>query len=422
MTYEGWHFPYFVEQEGAFADTEVWLKPADAPASSLKQVYRDPTLREYHQVTIDGLEPGRRYYFEAYSNGVKAVPNYFSTSLIDPMTRTSVFETLTPPPGEFVQSVAILNDTHVGLGEHLITDPSEIPYSYFILEDALAEIALLAPSALIVNGDVTSEARPHELRVARRLLDAYGVEKEDYFLTRGNHDRPHAAEEDPRADYESGTLLAEELIRPRTETTLFTKKDGTFYDNVGDFFDLPYQQMWTTRKGDLRIIGLDSSDATDSAGGTIYDEQLDAFRAELSSDPDAPTIVFSHHPLTRQQALTAFGSRPFLMSKKAATQVEEIEAAAPGTFMHFGGHTHRGRRSKGHIATEVDFVETPASGEYPCVYSILNLYTGGYTLTSHRPDTERVAGRMLAERWSQSGVMPDTLLYRTDHRNYSVSS
>ncbi|GAB3074962.1 hypothetical protein GCM10027157_04330 [Corynebacterium aquatimens] len=414
------HLPYFIEQVPVPTDSEVYIRLADAPRSALTQVHYDPTPRTYHQVTIDGLEPGRSYYFEARSDGVRAVPNLISTSIIDPMTRDGVFTTLTPPPGEYVQTVVVLNDTHVGLGEHLVKGTGETPYSYFVLEDSLKEIAALAPSAVVINGDVTSEGRPHELRVARRLLDAYGKEKQDYFLTRGNHDRPHRGSEDPRANYESGTVLAPELARGTAETSSAKYAADPFYDNVNDFFDLPYQQMWATRKGNLRLIGLDSADANNPAGGTMHDEQLAAFEAELQSDPHLPTICFTHHPLTRQQALTAFGSRPFLLDKRSATRVEELEAAVPGVFAHYSGHTHRGRRSKGHIATNVDFIEAPASGEYPDTYTVVKFYTGGFTQTTHRPDTERVRGRMVPERWSSHGVLPEGTLYRTDHRNFTV--
>lgn len=416
MTYDRAHLPYFFEQAARPADTELLLRPADAPPSTLRTVYHDETPVGYHQATVDGLEPGRTYVFEARSNGVKAVPNYISTSLIDPMTQRGVFTTLTPPPGEFVQTVAVLNDTHVGLGEHLVAGTDEIPYSYFMLEDALAEIKRIAPSIVVINGDITSEARPHELKKAREILSGYGTFNQDYFLTRGNHDRPHQASEDPRAAYETGTQLS-----PEMEVSSTGSSREPFYDNVIDFFDLPYQQMWATRRGNLRIIGLDSSMAENPAGGTIHDAQMDAFRTEMQHDPSVPTIVMSHHPLSRQQAATAFGSRPFLMDKRSANEIERIEAAAPGTFLHLSGHTHRGRRSRGHIATGVEFLETPASGEFPNVYTLIDLYTGGYMVTNHRPRTRRVFDRMVPERWSSKGVLPEGTLYRTDHRNFAVT-
>lgn len=415
MTYAKRHFPYFTAQDAVPADSEVRIIQADLP-DAMAQVHYDGSETGYHHMRIDGLQPGTTYRFEARSGGVKAVPNYMATKLADPMTRDGYFTTLTRPPGHYVQTVAVLNDTHVGLGEHLVAGTNETPYSYFILEDELAEIKKIAPSIVLINGDITSEARPHELKKAREILDGYGREKVDYFLTRGNHDRPHRASEDPRAAYETGSQLPREL-----QASSGSSAGEPFYDNVSDFFDLPYQEMWTTRSGNLRIVGLDSSMAENSAGGTLHSAQLEAFRNELASDPNAPTIVLSHHPLTRQQAATAWGSRPFLMDKCSATEVERIEASAPGTFLHLGGHTHRGRRSRGHIATGVEFLETPASGEFPNVYTLIDLYTGGYMVTSHRPDTTRVRGRMVPERWSSHGVLPEGTLYRTDHRNFTVT-
>lgn len=427
MTYEHAHMPYFIEQEPLPADTELLLRPLDSPARALQTVFYDPIPRGYHQATVRGLEPGRSYAFEARSNGAKAVPNYITTSFVDPMIKHGIFTTLAPPPGQFVQTVAVLNDTHVGLGAHLLKGSGGIPYANEILADALTEIARVSPSIVVVNGDITAEARLNELRDAKALLDAYGAEKRDYVLTRGNHDRPRKASEDPNTNYGAATplpraLYADPEATPSLSSSSVSSAHGgePYYDTVSDVFDLPYQQMWATRRGNLRLIGLDSSEAGNHGGGTLYRAQLDAFEAEVSSAPDAPTICFSHHPLTSEQALTAFGSRPFLMDKRSATRVEEIMASSPGSFLHLSGHTHRGRRSRGSIAVDTDFIETPATGEFPTCYTLLNLYTGGYTVTSHRPDTERVRDRMVPERWSQYGVIPEGTVYRTDHRNFTV--
>src|SRR5690349_17105221 len=56
------------------AGTEIRLAPADSagPARTVPLAGADRT--PYHYAQIEGLEPGRRYRFEAWSDGVRAVP------------------------------------------------------------------------------------------------------------------------------------------------------------------------------------------------------------------------------------------------------------------------------------------------------------------------------------------------------------
>ncbi|WP_212913631.1 metallophosphoesterase [Streptomyces sp. TS71-3] len=51
-----------------------------------------------------------------------------------------------------------------------------------------------AADRLLVAGDLTSEAKPADVARVRELLDGYGRLDHDYFVTRGNHDRPHVGD------------------------------------------------------------------------------------------------------------------------------------------------------------------------------------------------------------------------------------
>lgn len=410
-TYAHSHFPYFTEQEAAPATTQVAIGPADSTAP-LRVVHEDATPRAFHQVTVDGLEPGRAYRFECRSNGELAKPNWVHTTLTDPMTSRGVVTTLQRPDGEFLQRIAIMNDTHVGLGEHLVKWNGQTPYSYFLMEDNLDLVRSLAPSVLVINGDVTSEARPHECKKARQLLDSYGTLHRDYFVTAGNHDRPHRADEDPSANYPHSAPLPADALR-RSE------RSRDYFYNFGDWFGLSYQTPWSFEVGGLRIIGSDSAMAGNSAGGFFNDAQLDQLRSLHAADPDRPTLNLCHHPVTDESAISAFGSRSFLLDLGDAIELQKIHARTPGVFAHLGGHTHRGRRTHSLYAPGIEYLETPASGEHPCGVTVLDIYTSGAMVSHHRPYTDRYAGQLLKERWASGGVIPDYTLYRTDHRNFT---
>ncbi|MDU0478494.1 metallophosphoesterase [Staphylococcus chromogenes] len=410
-TYSVGHFPYFKEQQAAPAATEVYVGPADSSAP-LRLVHEDATPRAFHQVTVEGLEPGRQYRFECRSNGVVAKPNWVHTTLTDPMTSRGIVTTLQRPSGSFVQRIAIMNDTHVGLGEHLVKWTGETPYSYFLMEDNLDLVRTLAPSVLLINGDVTSEARPHECKKARQLLDAYGTLNQDYFVTAGNHDRPHRVDEDRSANYQYSAPLPADALR-RSE------RGREYHYNFGDWFGISYQTPWTFEVGGLRIIGADSAMAGNSAGGFFNDDQLEQLRAIHAADPDRPTLSLCHHPVTDESALSAFGSRSFLLDLGDAIEFQRIQARTPGVFAHLGGHTHRGRRTPSLYAPGIEYLENPASGEFPCGVTVLDIYTDGAMISHHRPNTERYAGQLLKERWASGGVLPDYTLYRTDHRNFT---
>lgn len=82
--------------------------------------------------------------------------------------------TLTPPPGEHVATIAVLNDTHIGEEKHglilgdfpeaIVQEPGLPPFSEVMLAAALAEIRDRGVGRVFVNGDTTAEARPHEVR------------------------------------------------------------------------------------------------------------------------------------------------------------------------------------------------------------------------------------------------------------------
>jgi hypothetical protein len=96
------------------ADTQVRLGPADA-TGPIRTVHEDTGRTPYHYAEVTGLEPGREYRFEAWSDGVRAVPAAnVVTGTPGTAERTGVFTTLVPPPGRLRRTVALSNDVHFG--------------------------------------------------------------------------------------------------------------------------------------------------------------------------------------------------------------------------------------------------------------------------------------------------------------------
>lgn len=411
--YDGPHLPVGGLRPMVPSDSEVLIGPADAPGP-LTTVHRDDTPRAFHLVTVTGLEPGREYRFECRSRGLVAAPGLVATNQSWSPERLGRFRTLTPPPGDHVTTVALLNDTHIGEDRHgilvadfpepILQEPGLEPFPEIMLTGALAEVRAHGVSRVLVNGDTTAEARPAEVRRFREIMDSHGTFGVDYHVTRGNHDRPHTPGSDPGAGYEAFPVL-----------------EGTadHRDPWGIEF-VERQQLWTTEIGGLRVLGIDSTHLDDS-GGEILPHQMDAIGAELAADLERPTLAMAHHPVSRESAMTNVSGPGFVVNERDATLLQDHFVRAPGVFMSWAGHTHRARRTAPDAAQHVDFVETGSGAGYPGGYTLLHLYTGGYMMNFHRIGTEDALRWSARSRWAGLGLNPEYTLGTTAHRNYVVT-
>lgn len=148
-----------------------WIRPG---MPDLPVVASSDSETGFHLITVDGLEPGREYVFECRCDGVPATPGLMTTNKPDSPEVSGRITTLTPPPGEHVATIAVLNDTHIGEEKHglilgdfpeaIVQEPGLPPFPEVMLAAALAEIRDRGVGRVFVNGDTTSEARPHEIR------------------------------------------------------------------------------------------------------------------------------------------------------------------------------------------------------------------------------------------------------------------
>jgi hypothetical protein len=347
------------------ADTEILLGSSE---STLSTTFYDATPTPYHYAELTGLEPGRPYVFVARSNGVVATPSASTLgSPIGTSTAALRFTTPLPPEGRYLFSIALCNDLHVGetvaglaTTQQGIELPPGIrqvggqpPYAE-VMSSALAiEARQRGAHHLLAAGDVSAEAAPTDLADAKSYLDQFGVYGDDYFVARGNHDRVHKEQRD--------------------------NFKATFF---------PDGPTWTSNRiGQLRVIGLDTYDKIGGSGGdngVLSDAQFDFVRAELANDPDRPTIVFGHHPVSLESSITTAEPIIFDLDQQQAMKLEAMYAAAPGVFLHHAGHTHRNKRTISENAPGVVFQEVAAVKEYPGGFHLLRIFTGGYALNYYK--------------------------------------
>lgn len=390
------------------ADTELCIGPADSPGSP-RMVFHEAGPTPFHYAEVTGLEPGRPYRFEAYSNGLRAVPTLLATARPGVPESTGLVTTLVPPPGRLLRTIALSNDVHygeevsglvaAGLPPGFRQESGLPPYPEVMLTAMLGDLRAPDRGAdhLLVAGDMTDEASPEDSQQVRALLDGWGDAGTDYFVSRGNHDRPHAGDE-----YVGCSVL------PASD----------HHDCWGDVF-APRQVMRSFDLGGLRLLSVDTT-AFKGSGGVVEPAQMAQIRDALRADPDRPTLVFGHHPVTSEAGLTNVAGPGFVLNQPDSRQLQDLYARSPGVFLHHAGHTHRNRRTRPDTAAAVEFLEVGAVKEYPGGYSLLRLYEGGYTVNFYKTRSD------LARQWSHRsrgeffGQIPEYTLGTAEDRNHVV--
>ncbi|MGW0179729.1 metallophosphoesterase [Nocardia sp. NPDC003345] len=393
------------------AEGELLVGPADG-SRPLRPVWASEEATAFHYAQVNGLEPGRAYRFEARCGGVAAAPALStSTALPGSPETTGMFTTLVPPPGRLLRTLALANDIHYGetvsglvagdLPPGLRQEPGRAPYPEVMLDSLLDDLRRGDRGAelLLLAGDLTAEAAPADLRAVRTRLDRWGVEGQDYLAVRGNHDRPHTG-----ADYAECPAVPGAADHRDCWSAVFG----------------PRQQLLEHELGGLRIIGLDTS-ALDGAGGVIEPAQFDRLRTALRAEPDRPTVVFGHHPVTGEAGLTNIAGPGFVLDRPGSLELQRLYEGTPGVFLQHSGHTHRNRRTRPDTACAVEFLEVGAIKEYPGGYSLLRIYEGGYMVNFYKTRTPEARRWSTLTRGEYFGLLPDYALGTFADRNHVVA-
>lgn len=393
--------PLGPSQGTAPAGERVLFGPVDGP---LRLVHDDPTPRGYHHVVVDGLEPGRTYRFECWSDGHRARPSLLATRRAGSPEATGTVTTLTPPRGRRLARIAVTNDSHIGRPAHdsftppgrrpLREAPGQREYASMQLEGLIEGARAAGADVLVVNGDCTDGGQPQDIAEFTGIMDGFGRMGRDWFATRGNHDNR----------VPGLPAIADERME---------MLDDPFAHVAG-----ARQTHWTGEVAGVRLLGVDTS-GVNQDGGHMSAAQLDAVREELLRDPDRPTLVFGHHPVTSDAGRSNIGGRGFILPEEQSLRLQSAVAEAPGAAAVFAGHTHRTRRGTADVG-DADYCERGASVGYPGGFTLVDVHADGLMVTFHRTPTRASLDWSARTRWSMFGYEPEYMLGRVADRNYVV--
>ncbi|ELP71084.1 metallophosphoesterase [Streptomyces turgidiscabies] len=356
----------------------------------------------HHHVELTDLEPGQTYYYQARSRGRAATPtplhlvrgNAVGTSLhgLGSHGGPYSFTTPQPPPGRHLLSVALCNDLHLGettagrvagvpMLRGVSQQPGLDPYPEIMSVAMVEEAHRRGADVLLAAGDISAAGAPRDLAEARRILDGFGTHGRDYFVVRGNHDRPRHPDDSFRDGFLGGA-------------------DGPGY--------------FARDLGGLRLIGLDTYEKEGNGGdaGGLSAEQLAWFQGELRTDKDQPTIVFGHHPLTTRDSVFPMG-RGQRLDRGQARSIVDAYSASPGVFLHHAGHTHRNKRTLLSSAPHVTQQEVSAVKDYPGGFCLLRVHTGGYALNYYKNSSVPARAWVERSRLTAGGMWPHHALGRS---------
>jgi 3',5'-cyclic AMP phosphodiesterase CpdA len=152
-----------------------------------------------------------------------------------------------------MRSIVHLSDLHFGRVDAQLIEPLR------------RRISALAPHVLVVSGDLTQRAKPHEFREARDFLDSLPAVK---IVVPGNHDVPLYN-------------VFQRFLTPLRKYRRYITRDlePTYIDD------------------EIAVVGINTARSLVFKGGRVNEEQVEAIRAKLCTLSERITkIVVSHHP------------------------------------------------------------------------------------------------------------------------------
>lgn len=396
------------------ADTVVMLGTLPA---ALQTVVDIDVETPYHYVELTGLEPGRSYYYVAMSNGIAATPstlNLAPGTAVEPAA-TGTFTTPLPPPGRHLFTMAWANDLHIGeLTSGLAysddrlpgggfppgypVDPTA-PYWKVMTEAAVAESKARGAELLVLNGDLTSEAEPPEVELAKSLLDRFGQYGREYVVTRGNHDRAHSGEKWAKCR-PAGVEGYDDCMR------------DAFFGSGPSYFSMQHRGV--------HLVGLDTCDLV-TGEGNIDEAQFGWLEADLARHSGTPTFVFGHHPVTQEASLTAVPPAIFTLEPSDARRLERTMASGAVVGV-YSAHTHRNKRTAAPDLPGVPFIELGAVKEYPGGYALVRVHEGGYAVNFYKTRSDPSRAWSERSRGEYLGLYPYYTLGSLADRNFTVEA
>ena len=318
-------------------------------------VHEGPLVRRYAD-----LEPGTHHELEGFA-----------------------FTTLAPR-GELLATFATVNDVHFGeevcgevhgtdIGPTFRSEPGDRPYPELMNRAAAAEISLLAPVAVLVKGDLTSNGTEAEYEAFRAVYEpAFG---DRLHVIRGNHE-----------SYNHAPFARASIQR----------------------VDLP---------GVCAVLVDTSVDGSPS--GTVTAEQLDEIDS-IAASADRPVLLFGHHHVgdadSPERADHTFG-----IDLHASALLVDLISRRPIVRGFFSGHTHRNRVRTFEATGDVPYGEVASVKDFPGVWAEYRVYEDGILQIVHRISDPA------ALRWSDrtrhmfQGLYEDYAFGTLEGRCYEIS-
>ena len=253
------------------------------------------------------------------------------------------FRTLARPEGDLLCAVATTNDVHFGetecgvmegleLGEVFRVEEGAEPYPEVMNRAAVAEIAALAPAAVVVKGDLTGNGIVEEYE---QFLGCYTPTLGPVLHhVRGNHDAYHGA---------------------------------SFAATPTQLVDVP----------GARLAIIDTSIPL-RATGQVTTEQL-AWLDDVGADAErdgVPVLLFGHHhpwdPSSPKREPGYFGINP-----DDSERLVDVVAAHRAFVGYFAGHTHRNRVRHFAATGSLPWVEVACVKDFPGAWAEYRVFEGG---------------------------------------------
>lgn len=312
-------------------------------------------------VRADGLDPDREYTVEGVT-----------------------FRTLPRPPGERLATVTTVNDVHFGETvcghvdgfdaiETFSVGPGEPPYPETMNKAACAEMAAVAPDAVVVKGDLTAAGTEAEYE---QFLACYRPMFGDRLHhIRGNHDAYHG---------------------------------GTFA-TFGPF---------TVELPGVVLAVIDTTIPGRSSGG-VTEAQL-AWLDDLGASVDSrPVLVFGHHhcwaPGSTSRSDTYFGIHPDDSEALVAVFARRRRLAG-----YFAGHTHRNRVRRFAATGARPWVEVSCVKDFPGTWAEYRVFEGGILQVAHRISAPEALAWTDRTRGMFGGTYPAYSFGRLEDRCFRV--
>lgn len=268
-----------------------------------------------------------------------------------PETRYEVagvsFTTLPRPEGELLCRFTTVNDVHFGeveagrVGDHpegpiQRVRPDEPPYPEVMNRGAVAEMAAIDPTVVVVKGDLSQDGTPEEWEAFERCYrSAFG---DRLHVVRGNHDA-----------YRGQTGYA------------------------GD--------QWIRVPG--LAIALVDTVIPEHTTGRLLPEQLDWLET-LSAESDVPVLVMGHHQQWIAGEVDSHRSEGYFgLHPDASDGLDAVAARQRSIIGYTAGHTHR-HRVRRMTTSGVPSIEIGCVKDFPGTWAEYRVYETGVMQVVHR--------------------------------------